>query len=92
MNKSKRLTKEERDLLKSVEHGEWKSVPLARSERQRFIAMARRTLRKNRRINIRLSEPDLEALQARAFQEGIPYQTLVTSVLHKYVTGQIKAA
>lgn len=59
---------------------------------RRYVESARRTLRKNRRINIRLSQYDLDALQMRALQEGVPYQTLVTSVLHRYVSGRLKAA
>ena len=50
------------------------------------------TLRKNSRINIRLSENDLQAIQTKAIQEGLPYQTLIASVLHKYVTGRLKIA
>lgn len=88
----KNLDREERQVRASVEAGEWRSAsPTARALR-RYAALARRTSRKNRRINIRLPEHDLEALQAKALREGIPYQTLVSSLLHKYVTGQLKAA
>ena len=55
----------------------------------RHIAEA--TLAKSERMNIRISSADLKALKARAIEEGLPYQTLVTSVLHKYVTGQLQA-
>ena len=85
------LDQEERGILASLERGEWKSVRDAKVLR-RYVESARRTLRKNRRINIRLSQYDLDALQMRALQEGIPYQTLVTSVLHRYVSGRLKAA
>lgn len=87
-----KLSKEEAHLRASVEEGEWKSTGVQDSVFRRYAAYARRTLRKNRRINIRLSQIDLEALQIRAVQEGIPYQTLVSSVLHKYVTGRLRAA
>ncbi len=86
-----RLDKDERNLVASLERGEWTSVRDAKAIR-RYLESARRTLRKNRRINIRLSQQDLEALQMRALQEGIPYQTLVSSVLHRYVAGRLKAA
>ena len=87
------LSREEQALRNSVERGEWKSLTSPASKaRQHYVEYARQALRKNRRINIRLSQYDLEALQGKAIQEGIPYQTLVTSVLHKYVTGQLKVA
>ena len=87
------LSREERALRSAVERGEWKSAALpASTAGQRYVEHARQALRKNRRINIRLSQYDLEALQGKAIQEGMPYQTLVTSVLHKYVTGQLKVA
>jgi predicted DNA binding CopG/RHH family protein len=50
----------------------------------------RKQLKKDKRINIRISSRDLEALQRRAIEEGLPYQSLVSSVLHKYVSGGLK--
>jgi predicted DNA binding CopG/RHH family protein len=66
-------------------------VPLASSqaERKKLRDAARATLVKDRRVNIRLSSPLLSDLQARAAEEGMPYQTLIASVLHKYVTGRL---
>lgn len=87
-----KLDKEEKSLLASVERGEWESAHPPRRQLRRYIGYARYTLRKNRRINIRLAHNDLEALQGKAVQEGIPYQTLISSVLHRYVTGRLKAA
>ena len=87
-----KLSREERVLRNSVERGEWNALSPAGKAGPRYIEYTRQMLRKNRRINIRLSQYDLEALQGKALQEGIPYQTLVTSVLHKYVTGRIKVA
>jgi len=84
-----RLDKEEQEILDSVERGEWKPAKLTQTERERYIQMARNTLRKDKRINIRVSRSDLEGLQTQAVQEGIPCQTLVSSILHKYVTGQL---
>jgi predicted DNA binding CopG/RHH family protein len=57
-----------------------------------FREMARNTMKKNRKINIRISETDLSSLQRRAAREGIPYQTLVGSVLHKFASGYYKEA
>ena len=53
-------------------------------------AAAEETFKKDKRINIRISSRDLESLQRRAFEEGIPYQTLVSSVLHKNVSGGLR--
>ena len=85
-----KLDKEERELLKSVEAGEWKSVRNRKREVSRYQEYAKATFRKDRRVNIRISGKDLEALQKRALEEGIPYQTLIASVLHKYVSGRFQ--
>jgi predicted DNA binding CopG/RHH family protein len=81
--------KDERELLQSVEAGEWRSVPHRDRELARYRDYAAATFKKDRRINIRISSKDLDALQKRALQEGIPYQTLVASILHKYVSGRL---
>jgi predicted DNA binding CopG/RHH family protein len=83
---------EEVDLLESFERGEWKRSPEIDAWRARLREAAATTARKERRINIRLTERDLRKLQTRAMEEGIPYQTLITSVLHKYVTGRLDDA
>ncbi|MDO4232896.1 MAG: hypothetical protein Q4D19_12265 [Lautropia sp.] len=83
--------KEESDILSAFERGALKSVA-DRAELQRLREAAHATSRKDRRVNIRLSAADLHQIQARALREGMPYQTLMTSVLHKYVTGQLKDA
>lgn len=88
----KNLSKEEKDLLESVERGEWKSVPNLEAEKKKAVLIARETLRKNKRVNIRISQNDLDCLQRRACEEGIPYQTLMSSVLHKFAHGRLKAA
>lgn len=77
------LTKEEKKLLKEVEKGEWVPVKNQAKARREAIAAARLTLSKTRNINIRLSEKDLYKLKAKAMEEGIPYQTLASSILHK---------
>lgn len=81
-----KLDREENEILKSFEAGEFKSV--LTDERKNFLkTVAGETFKKDRRINIRISRRDLEAIQRRALEEGIPYQTLVSSILHKYVSG-----
>jgi len=72
-----------------VEKGEWKSVRGAKKKIQKYQEYAKATFRKDRRINIRISEKDLVDIQKKAVEEGIPYQTLISSVLHKYVSGRL---
>jgi predicted DNA binding CopG/RHH family protein len=84
-----KLTPEELEMLVSYENEEWQSVKNIKEQKETYQAYARATFRKDKRINIRISEKDLLALQKRALREGIPYQTLVSSVLHKYVTGAL---
>lgn len=78
------LTKEEQDLLKSYEKGEFVSV-LDNKRRRLLRQYAVHTLKKTKNINIRLTEKTLLKLKAKAIEEGIPYQTLASSILHKYV-------
>ncbi|MBT3386439.1 MAG: hypothetical protein HN417_00760 [Desulfobacula sp.] len=85
-----KLSKEEKELLKSVEDGEWETIPDFKSEQKRYQAIAKNSLKKDQRINIRLATKDLMGIQKKAMQEGLPYQTLISSVLHRYVTGQLK--
>jgi predicted DNA binding CopG/RHH family protein len=62
------------------------------SERKRYARYAAATFRKDRRVNIRISTRDLHAIQKRAIEEGLPYQTLISSLLHKYVSGRLREA
>lgn len=80
------LNAEEQELLEAVEAGEFVSVANLGEEKAKAKAAAKATLNKTRNINIRLSERDLYKLKAKAIEEGIPYQTLASSVLHKAVT------
>ena len=83
-----KLDKEEQKILEAYESGELKSV--LSPKRRKFIEeSAAQMSKKDKRINIRLSSRDLHAIQRRAMEEGIPYQTLVSSVLHKYVSGSL---
>lgn len=84
-----RLDKEEKEILEAFEKGKLKKSKNAKKEIEEHSAIAEATFKKDARINIRLSSKDLRALQAIALKEGIPYQTLVSSVIHKYVDGQL---
>lgn len=84
------LNKEEQEILEAYEKGEFKSVDNLEEEKKRYQEIARATLNKNRNINIRISERDLHKLKAKAAAKGLPYQTLVSSVLHQYSNGKVK--
>ncbi len=85
-----RLDKEEKEILDAFDSDRLKRRKSVKKDIARHKSYAEATFKKDARINIRLSSKDLRALQARALKEGIPYQTLVASVLHKYVDGQLK--
>jgi len=87
--KKVKLSKEEKQLLEAVETGEFESI-LTKKRRAELVAAAKNTVRKDKRINIRISNRDLKAIQLKASEEGIPYQTLVSSVIHKYISGSLK--
>lgn len=79
----------EKELIKSIENDEWKSIKNLSIIKNQLRKAAKSTMLKDKRMNIRISKRDLESLKAIALEEGMPYQTLVSSVLHKYVTGQL---
>lgn len=81
--------KYEDDILSSYDSGEWKSVANLDDETARYASSAAATLTKDKRINIRLSSRDLEDIQMRAAEEGMPYQTLIASIVHKYASGRL---
>lgn len=78
----------EREILSAYEKGKLKSIA-TKAELAKFKAAARATAIKDRRVNIRLSSGDLNDIQVQALKEGVPYQTLIASVLHKFVTGHL---
>ncbi|MCK5507076.1 MAG: antitoxin [Desulfobacterales bacterium] len=88
MNKIK-LNKDEEEILESFEQGEWKSVQNVKAEIMKHQQYARNTLKKDKRVNIRISSKVLEEIQTLAVENGIPYQTLMSSVLHRYVSGYL---
>lgn len=84
-----KLDKEEQEILDSYERGEWKRVKNFDKEMKRLRQAAIHTLRKDCRVNIRLPKYDLDGIRTKAVEDGIPYQTLIASILHKYVLGRL---
>ena len=91
MNKPKssksKLDQEEKDLLASVESGEWHSVRNLKEESDSAKKAAENFLRKDERITLRISSSDLTRLKQKAAYKGLPYQTFIASVLHEYASG-----
>ncbi len=85
----KYIDKEERDIIEAYKRGEYVRVPNAKALKAAMKKAAGNYLKKEARINIRLSEADLEGLKQKAAEEGLPYQTLIASVLHKFVSGRL---
>lgn len=83
------LDQEEKDLMESIEREEWRSVKNIKQEKEKAIAAARNTLKKDKRINLRLTEKDYRQIQIKAIEEGVPYQTLISSIVHKYLNGSL---
>ena len=84
-----KLTEEETEILDSVERGEWKRIPNFKKEAKRYQDYARESLRRDKRVNIHMTEKDLDHFQKKAIQEGLPYQTFISSILHKYINGRL---
>jgi predicted DNA binding CopG/RHH family protein len=84
------MNKEEKDIQKSLESGKWQTVKNIQKFKKRLKTAAKNTLLKDQRMNIRIAKRDLDKLKVKALEEGLPYQTLVSSVLHKYVSGKLK--
>src|SRR4030042_6399531 len=88
MKKTEYPDKDERELAESLENEEWVS-DLTKKEKKRYQEYARYSLGKQKRINIRMTERDLMKIQARAIEEGIPYQSLISMLIHKYNEGKV---
>jgi len=84
-----KLSNEEREILEAFDNGELKRSAAAEDTKKQHQAYAQAILKKDARINIRLPSKDLRGLQKKALAEGIPYQTLIASILHKYVEGRL---
>ena len=87
---SNKLDHEEEELLSSFEKDEWKTIKNVEKEKSFARKTATKTLRKDVRINIRLTSNDLSSIKQMAAYEGLPYQTLIASVLHKYAAGHLR--
>ncbi|MGA6924125.1 MAG: hypothetical protein WBY88_00510, partial [Desulfosarcina sp.] len=83
------LDKEERNLMKSLESDEWQPVKDFEQQKKAAVEAVRNTLKKDKRINLRLSQKDYHQIQIKAVEEGIPYQTLISSIIHKYLNGSL---
>ena len=91
MKDSLKLDREEVKILQDFERGELTSINNFKDAKRQLEEAAREFLQKDKRINIRISSRDLNSLQKRAAKEGMPYQTLISSTLHKFVTGKLKS-
>ena len=85
-----KFDQEELEILEAFESGKTRRAGDAEQTRKRHQTYAQAMLRKDARINIRLPSKDLRGLQKKALAEGIPYQTLIASILHKYVEGRLR--
>lgn len=88
MKKVHYIDKEEMELAKSLEAEEWVS-DLTKKEKKQYEGYARNSLTKQKRINIRMTERDLRKIQAKAIEEGLPYQSLISMLIHKYNEGKV---
>ncbi len=84
-----KIGKEENEILESYDNDEWIEIPDMKDEIKKHAAYAKETMKKDKRINIRITQKDLESLQRKAVEEGIPYQTFISSILHKYNSGRL---
>jgi predicted DNA binding CopG/RHH family protein len=82
--------RKEKEMIASLERGEWKSVKNLHEEIKKARAAAVATAKKDARMNLRISRRDMIALKSKALKEGIPYQTLVAGIIHKYVEGRLR--
>lgn len=83
------LDEQEKDLMQSIEDDEWRPVENFEQQKDRAVQAARNTLRKDKHINLRLSQKDYHQIQIKAIEENIPYQTLIASIIHKYLNGTL---
>ena len=83
------MTEEEREILEAFERGDLVSMPGAEGEMEAARQAAKNTFNKTRRVNLRMTDRDFLLAHARAREEGMPYQTLLSSVIHKYLSGRL---
>ena len=85
----KPIDQEEKELMDSIERDDWQPVKNFEKEKVKAIGAARNTVKKDKRINLRLTQKDYHQIQIKAIEEGIPYQTLISSIVHKYLNGSL---
>ncbi len=83
------IDQEEREIIASIENDEWQQVDEIENEKERSVLAARNTIKKDKRINLRLTRKDYHQIQVKALEEGIPYQTLISSLVHRYLNGTL---
>ncbi len=84
-----KLDSEEKEILNDYENDEYAEISDMEKEIEKHTEYAKATFLKNKRINIRISQRDLEYIQRRALEEGLPYQTLIASLIHRYISGKL---
>ena len=89
MSREKYLDNEEKELIGSLERDEWKPVDDLEGWKTLLSKTATNALTKDQRINIRITKNDLDSIKLKAAEEGMPYQTLIASIIHKYVNGRL---
>ncbi len=89
MNNINFLDSEEKKLVESYENDEWQSIDNIEEEKKLHELYAKNTSIKNKRINIRITERDFLSIKEKSYQEGIPYQSLISSIIHKYINGSL---
>lgn len=85
-----KIDRDEKKILKDIEAGRWASVKDLKAYKKHLRETAVKTMLKDQRMNIRITKRDMDKLKAKALENGMPYQTLVSSILHKYLTGKFK--
>ena len=89
MSKKEFIDAEEKELIEALEENDWRPVKNLKDWKTLLSKTATNTLTKDQRMNIRITKNDLEGIKLKAIEEGMPYQTLVASVIHKYVIGKL---
>jgi len=82
-------SKEDKEIIRSIEAGDWSPSSNSTALKRKLRSAAKATMLKDQRMNIRIARRDMLALKAKALEQGMAYQTLVSSLLHKYVTGKL---
>ena len=84
-----KLNKEEKGILEAYDKGKMKTSSPSKNDKEKIKSMAKKTFRKDRRVTIRLYDHDLKGIQKKAMEKGMPYQTLISAMIHQYVEGDL---